>query len=463
MGWTVRKRPEQHRLPLLQVKTSVVDSSPSNGQTDSASQDASDTERASTSDGASTSGGASAHAANEERAAVNDDQSGESEASSHDREGADGAADAVAETDAEGDRGETGMDGAQGASANRQDGDGNEAEPEPDSHDVDATVPGNTLSADTLEGIDIDPRLVKAAEAMIFAADEPVPPHRIAEIFAEVTGRMQPDLATVEAHVRALNQEYQSTGRPLVIHEWAGGYRITTRPEMSPFVKALVVGEQETSLSRSLLETLAVLAYRQPVTRPEVDFVRGVNSDYAIRKLLDLGLADVKGRSQSLGRPLLYGTTDRFLEQFGLNTLEDLPTLREIEDLLDDPSFDEERSQLLQLDTEKEITDRETAKEVLSEARELVQKGELDADDFVADGEPGDGDSSEESTSLADGAIEEEEGGGSETAPDAAAADASEPSARRGAGKDQVTPQEAQVDDEAMPDDANRAGGDAEE
>ena len=231
--------------------------------------------------------------------------------------------------------------------------------------------------------IEIQARLLRAAEAMIFAADEPVPPHRIAEIFAEVTGRMQPDLATVEAHVRALNQEYQSTGRTLVIHEWAGGYRMTTRSDLSPFVKALVVGEQETSLSRSLLETLAVLAYRQPVTRPEVDFVRGVNSDYAIRKLLDLSLADVKGRSESLGRPLLYGTTDRFLAQFGLNTLEDLPTLREIQDLLDDPNFDEERSQLLQLDTEKEITDRETAKEVLSEAREKVQSGEIDADDIM--------------------------------------------------------------------------------
>ena len=256
---------------------------------------------------------------------------------------------------------------------------------------------GDTLPADTTtedataeEGaeedytdIEIQARLLRAAEAMIFAADEPVPPHRIAEIFAEVTGRMQPDLATVEAHVRALNQEYQSTGRTLVIHEWAGGYRMTTRSDLSPFVKALVVGEQETSLSRSLLETLAVLAYRQPVTRPEVDFVRGVNSDYAIRKLLDLGLADVKGRSESLGRPLLYGTTDRFLEQFGLNTLEDLPTLREIQDLLDDPNFDEERSQLLQLDTEEEITDRETAKEVLSEAREKVQSGEIDADDIM--------------------------------------------------------------------------------
>jgi segregation and condensation protein B len=97
------------------------------------------------------------------------------------------------------------------------------------------------------------------------------------------------------------------------------------------------------------METLAILAYRQPVTRPEVDFIRGVNSDYAIRKLLELGLADVKGRSDSLGRPLLYGTTTRFLEQFGLSNLDDLPTLREIEELLDEPHFDEERAQLLAL------------------------------------------------------------------------------------------------------------------
>ncbi|HHP7237832.1 SMC-Scp complex subunit ScpB [Longibacter sp.] len=320
-----------------------------------------------------------------------------------------------------------------------------------DSHDVDATIPGNTLSADTLEGIDIDPRLIKAAEAMIFAADEPVPPHRIAEIFAEVTGRMQPDLATVEAHVRALNQEYQSTGRPLVIHEWAGGYRITTRPEMSPFVKALVVGEQETSLSRSLLETLAVLAYRQPVTRPEVDFVRGVNSDYAIRKLLDLGLADVKGRSESLGRPLLYGTTDRFLEQFGLNTLEDLPTLREIEDLLDDPTFDEERSQLLQLDTEKEITDRETAKEVLSEAREMVQKGELDADDFIdVDQDPGSG------SAGADRGPSEEENAAQEAPDTTAEAEA------RGSSTEDASPDRDQSSEQKR-DDPDASGSVSEE
>ncbi len=201
-----------------------------------------------------------------------------------------------------------------------------------------------------------DHTLEEAAEAIIFAADEPVPPARIAEIVAEVTGRPQPSDEEVTAAVERLNEAYGERGRALEIKSWAGGYRMVTRSSLSPFVKTFYVEEQETSLSRSLMEALAVIAYRQPVTRPEVDFVRGVNSDYAIRKLLEMDLANVEGRADSVGRPLLYGTTDRFLEQFGLDDLDDLPTLREVEDLLDDPAFDDERAKLLQLDREEGIS-----------------------------------------------------------------------------------------------------------
>jgi segregation and condensation protein B len=201
-----------------------------------------------------------------------------------------------------------------------------------------------------------DHSLEEAAEAIIFAADEPVEAERIAEIVREVTGRTELSVEEVEAAVERLNEEYEASDRAFEIHEWGEGYRMATRSALSPFVKTLFVGEQDKSLSRSLMETLAVIAYRQPVTRPEVDFIRGVNSDYAIRKLLEMGLADVEGRADSLGRPLLYGTTDRFLEQFGLNTLDDLPTLREVEELLDDPAFDEERAKLLQLDAEEDIS-----------------------------------------------------------------------------------------------------------
>ncbi|PSR00747.1 MAG: SMC-Scp complex subunit ScpB [Bacteroidetes bacterium SW_8_64_56] len=200
------------------------------------------------------------------------------------------------------------------------------------------------------------PTLDEAAEAIIFAADEPVAPDRIAEIVADVTGRSQPSDDEVAAAVDRLNDAYAEQGRAFEIKSWAGGYRMVTHSSLSPFAKTYYVEEQETSLSRSLMETLAVIAYRQPVTRPEVDFVRGVNSDYAIRKLLEMDLAIVEGRADSVGRPLLYGTTDRFLEQFGLDELDDLPTLREVEDLLDDPAFDDERAKLLQLDREEGIS-----------------------------------------------------------------------------------------------------------
>jgi segregation and condensation protein B len=201
-----------------------------------------------------------------------------------------------------------------------------------------------------------DHTLEEAAEAIIFAADEPVAPARIAEIVADVTGRPQPSNEEVATAVERLNEAYVEEERAIEIKSWAGGYRMATRSSLSPFVKTFYVEEQETSLSRSLMETLAVIAYRQPVTRPEVDFVRGVNSDYAIRKLLEMDLASVEGRADSVGRPLLYGTTDRFLEQFGLDDLDDLPTLREVEDLLDDPAFDDERAKLLQLDREEGIS-----------------------------------------------------------------------------------------------------------
>lgn len=219
-----------------------------------------------------------------------------------------------------------------------------------DTQETEQTMSGENIIPDE------DHSLIEAAEAIIFAADEPVSAERIAEIVAEVTGHLEVAAEDVESAVERLNEEYRSADRAMEVHEWGEGYRMATRSTLSPFVQTLFVGEQETSLSRSLMETLAVIAYRQPVTRPEVDFVRGVNSDYAIGKLMEMELVDVEGRAESLGRPLLYGTTDPFLEQFGLSSLDDLPTLREVEELLDDPAFDEERAKLLQLDAEEGVS-----------------------------------------------------------------------------------------------------------
>lgn len=189
----------------------------------------------------------------------------------------------------------------------------------------------------------------RAAEALIFAADEPVTLGRIAEVVGEVSGQSTIQEGVVRAAIELVNQEYERSGRALRIRSWAGGYRLSTTQEVAPYLKVFFRQDRRRRLSRSLMETLAILAYRQPATKPEVDFVRGVDSDYAIRKLLEIGLVDVVGRSEAVGRPLLYGTTAAFLEAFGLDTLDSMPNLREIEDLLGDPAFNKERARLLML------------------------------------------------------------------------------------------------------------------
>ncbi len=193
----------------------------------------------------------------------------------------------------------------------------------------------------------VRPALERVAEALIFAADEPVSARRIAEVFAEVSGEEPPSEAAVEEVVARLNEAYETTERTFRIHAWSGGYRMATIPSVAPYVGALFHEARRRKLSRSLMETLAVIAYRQPATKPEIDHVRGVDSDYALRRLLELGLVDVLGRSDAIGRPLLYGTTKLFLERFGLYTLNDLPNLREVEELLNDPAFNRERARLL--------------------------------------------------------------------------------------------------------------------
>lgn len=192
-------------------------------------------------------------------------------------------------------------------------------------------------------------RLKRAIEAILFAADQPVEAERMAHVFHEVTGSSDFGTTDVEAAVEELNTEYAMAGRVFRIRRWAGGYRLSTDEDAAAFIQTFFQENRSKRLSQSLLETLAIVAYRQPITRPEIDFIRGVDSGYAIRKLMEMQFADVVGRSDAVGRPLLYGTTRHFLEQFGLDTLDDLPTLREIEEILADPAFNRERAELLSL------------------------------------------------------------------------------------------------------------------
>lgn len=193
--------------------------------------------------------------------------------------------------------------------------------------------------------------LAMVAEALIFGADEPVGSDTIAEVFATVRGTEKPAREEIETAVRRLNTRFEEAGRCVRIYEWGEGYRMATTPDVAPFLQVFLDQKRSRRLSRSLLETLAVVAYKQPVTKPEIDFVRGVDSDYGLRKLMELDMVDVVGRSQAVGRPLLYGTSSTFLEKFGMKSLQDLPNLREVEEILNDPAFNSEKARLVLRDS----------------------------------------------------------------------------------------------------------------
>lgn len=216
---------------------------------------------------------------------------------------------------------------------------------------------------------------MRAVEALIFAADEPIDAREMAAVLGEVSGEEAPEPTVIVALVEALNAHYEAQGRAFRVRRWSGGYRLSTTQAVAPYLKSHFERDRKKRLSRSLMETIAIVAYRQPVTKPEVDFVRGVDSDYTLRKLLELSLIDVIGRSDSVGRPLLYGTTDKFLDAFGLDTLEDLPTLREIEDLLADPMFSREKAKLLMLDDMEGAPEDTDVEEIVDEVTEEPPDG----------------------------------------------------------------------------------------
>jgi segregation and condensation protein B len=163
-----------------------------------------------------------------------------------------------------------------------------------------------------------DPETRAALEALLFASDAPLELSRIAEVL-----ELGPDEAA--AAVTALRAACDEPGRGLAVVEVAGGFRLVTRPEWATVLLRLQRLRLKSRLSRAALETLAIIAYRQPISRPEVEQLRGVGAESVLTHLLDRRLVRVVGRKASPGRPILYGTTREFLEHFGLRDLGDLP------------------------------------------------------------------------------------------------------------------------------------------
>lgn len=184
------------------------------------------------------------------------------------------------------------------------------------------------VEPDEIEGTrEISATELKAiTEALIFVADEPLDSKTIAKV-------LRVDQPAIDEAIQSLVTEYASRAGGLQLREIAGGWQISTRPEYHENVRAYLKSKPSAKLSLASLETLAVIAYKQPVTVPEILEIRGVQSPSAIKTLLDKRLIVAKGRKETVGRPMMYGTSKEFLIQFGLKDLSELPSIEDFQDL----------------------------------------------------------------------------------------------------------------------------------
>ncbi len=170
---------------------------------------------------------------------------------------------------------------------------------------------------------DVEVTVESVIEAVLFASDEPLTVNRLAGI-AE-TGIKQ-----VRQHIESLNEKYKTNNNAFRIEQIANGYQMLTLSPYNSWLKKLLRVRGEGKMSAAALETLAIISYKQPIIRADIEVIRGVAAGEMIRSLMYKGLVKIVGRAEVLGRPMLYGTTRKFLEIFGLNTLKDLPKVEEL-------------------------------------------------------------------------------------------------------------------------------------
>ena len=174
----------------------------------------------------------------------------------------------------------------------------------------------------------VEKELINIIEALLFASPEPLTQSKINLIFEDDP----PNLSDI---IEQLQQQYHENDHGIVISEVAGGYQLVTRSDYDIYVKRMLSKSGRLMLSPAALETIAIIAYKQPLNRYEIESIRGVDCTGVLKTLLSRNLIKVKGRDEGVGRPLLYATTDKFLEYFGLNRLADMPKLREISEITD--------------------------------------------------------------------------------------------------------------------------------
>ncbi|MBO4675251.1 MAG: SMC-Scp complex subunit ScpB, partial [Elusimicrobiaceae bacterium] len=182
-------------------------------------------------------------------------------------------------------------------------------------------VASDTQDAQTLELLQRED-LKQIVETLLFITDRPVKPSRLADVIENTDGRK------IREIILTLKDEYAARGSAVQIVEIGGGFQMCTKPEYGRWVRRLYNEKMTTRLSNAALETLAIVAYKQPITRAEMEAIRGVDVAGPLEKLLDRGLVRVVGKKDTIGRPMVYGTTDEFLRTFGLNKISELPDLQ---------------------------------------------------------------------------------------------------------------------------------------
>ena len=166
-------------------------------------------------------------------------------------------------------------------------------------------------------------------ESLIFCSPDPLKADEIKQCLSEMFEAEVP-IEDINASIEVLLTKYESENYPFQIFKIGGGFQFLTKPAFQSSISILLKQKSKKRLSTSALETIAIIAYKQPITKSQIEQIRGVNCDYAIHKLLEKELIEIKGKSDGVGRPVLYGTTDKFMEYFGINELRDLPLPKDV-------------------------------------------------------------------------------------------------------------------------------------
>jgi segregation and condensation protein B len=194
----------------------------------------------------------------------------------------------------------------------------------------------------------MDKTYISVIEALIFSSDEPITEVEIIRAIKGIDGEdIEINASDINSVVDELNTKYETNENSFKIKKIANGFLFATLENIAKYVGYLSSEKSKRRLSQAALETLAIIAYKQPTTKPELEQIRGVNSDYMLNTLLEKNLITITGRAETIGRPLLYGTTSEFLKYFGLYNLSDLPKPREIEEIMKDEDFIEQKNKIM--------------------------------------------------------------------------------------------------------------------